>query len=132
MKKFTYILAGCFLAIIVAFAFAACEQKTGGNGGEGGGTTGGGTTGGGTTGGGGTTVVTNKIIGTWRCQQTGYYGEQITITAVVRADHTGVQTYTEAGYGTSTMNFSWNYNETTEILSLVMDTHTFKISVLRQ
>ena len=117
MKKFTYILAGCFVAIIVAFAFAACEQKTKGGSDD---TGGGGTSGGGTSGG-GTTVVTNKIIGTWKCTQTGYYGEQITITAIVRADHTGTQTYTETGSATTTMNFSWNYNEVTEILSLVME-----------
>lgn len=116
MKKFTYLLAGCFAVLIIAFGFAACEQKKNGGGDIGGGTTGGGTTGGSTT----TTPDANTLVGTWKYSETNGYNGSITVTLVVKADHTGSQTVTEAGYGSTTMPFSWNYNASTEVITIIL------------
>ena len=122
MKKFTYLLAGCFAVLIIAFGFAACEQKKNGGGDIGGGTTtGGGTTGGGTTGGSTTTTPdANTLVGTWKYTGTDGYNGSITVTLVVNADHTGSQTVTEAGYRPTTMPFSWNYNVSTEVITIIL------------
>ena len=109
MKKYAYVLTGFFMVIIVAFAFAACELKSKNGGGVDGGGSGEGT------------VTSKGIVGTWRCESKDYYGKTVVITAVVKDDHTGVYSYTESGYGTTNTNFSWNYNTTTTILTIVME-----------
>ena len=91
MKKFAYILIGCFAALIISVAFIACDKKNnsfnGGGGGE---------------------EQGPSLVGTWRWNFEAY---DMVMTLEIKADQTGKLTIMDPQYpgDKQVCIFNWKY-----------------------
>ena len=88
MKKFAFILIGCFTAIIISVAFIACDKKNNS------------LNGGGNIDGGGGSQTAPSLVGTWKCNLEGeyYYNNTTVIMLEIKADYTGKLTVWDTRY----------------------------------